>query len=385
MKNHQLINSSSGNVEFFTPSPIIEAARLTLGRIDLDPASSVIANEHVGATRFFTKEDDGLSLDWPEVVWFNNSRLWINSDTGNGLEKEKTHLQGSCSSSNAQNAQADFRPRLISFITKGYPQVGVRHGVENATQNTQKSKQDTNAQTQGSLRGAGFLRQNTEKAKLEEKGKELEALSTTQLEGQECETPHSSGMLSCGISAKTGGVVDARIAIRSATYQLITLSQYPTQKHREPSRKTSCHPAESATDRSCQKPHLHGANQNPHCSELKNTSCGFYGTSPQTVFMNMPFRRETNAQWINKFISEFEYGNVSSALCITFASTSEKWFRPLLDHPQAFLSPRTNYLLPDGSVMRGVTKGSVVTLLTDSMKVLARFRTHFSPLGVVKV
>jgi len=175
MKNHQYINSSSGNVEFFTPAPIIEAARLTLGRIDLDPASSVLANEHVGATHFFTESDDGLRQCW-------------------------------------------------------------------------------------------------------------------------------------------GSMAD-----------------------------------------------------------------------PLTVWMNMPFRRKTNAQWINKFISEFECGNVSSALCITFASTSEKWFRPLLAHPQAYLSPRTNYLLPDGSTMRGVTKGSVVTLLTDSMKVLARFRTHFSPLGVVKV
>ena len=49
---------------------------------------------------------------------------------------------------------------------------------------------------------------------------------------------------------------------------------------------------------------------------------------------------------------------------------------------QHFLSPRTNYLLPDGTVYRGVTKGSVVTYFGAS---LSRFHQYFSPFGVIKV
>src|SRR4051812_43763037 len=43
-----------------------------------------------------------------------------------------------------------------------------------------------------------------------------------------------------------------------------------------------------------------------------------------------------NAEWINKLVAEYGCGNVKEACCITFASTSEKWFRPLLKQPQCF-------------------------------------------------
>ncbi len=103
-----------------------------------------------------------------------------------------------------------------------------------------------------------------------------------------------------------------------------------------------------------------------------------------TVWMNHPFSRAMNKRCIDKLISEFKAGNVHAACCITFASTSEAWFRPLLDYPQCYLSPRTNYLDEHGNKVRGVTKGSVVTFLgPDSM--LPAFRQHFGPLGAIKV
>lgn len=164
---HQLINQTSGEVEYYTPQNIIEAARATLGGIDLDPASSAIANERVRAESFFTKEDDGLSKMWWGRVW-----------------------------------------------------------------------------------------------------------------------------------------------------------------------------------------------------------------------MNHPFGRIENPQWIGKIEHEFSEGNIDAACCITFACTSEAWFRPLLHYPQCFLSPRTNYYLPDGTLKRGVSKGSVVTYFGPHTSLFARF---FAPLGVVKV
>lgn len=98
------------------------------------------------------------------------------------------------------------------------------------------------------------------------------------------------------------------------------------------------------------------------------------------VWMNHPFGRTTNGPWIRKLISEHKAGRTIQACCITFACTSEQWFQPLMDYPQCYLSPRTNYYLPDGTLKRGVTKGSVVTYLGD---VPCRFKETFKPFGKV--
>lgn len=100
------------------------------------------------------------------------------------------------------------------------------------------------------------------------------------------------------------------------------------------------------------------------------------------VWMNHPFGRIENPKWVSKIESEFKSARVSAACCITFACTSERWFQPLLRRPQCFLSPRTNYELPDGSTLRGVTKGSVVTYFGHDP---SRFAREFEELGVVKI
>ena len=98
------------------------------------------------------------------------------------------------------------------------------------------------------------------------------------------------------------------------------------------------------------------------------------------VWMNHPFGRNLNRPWVAKLVTEYRAGRVSQACCITFAATSEVWFQPLFVFPLCFISPRTNYLLPDGSIKKGVTKGSVVAYLGDQV---GDFATHFGRLGRV--
>ena len=62
---------SSKSVEWYTPAPVIEAAREVLGTITLDPASSEIANRVVRAEKYYTAEQDGLRRQWEGTVWCN--------------------------------------------------------------------------------------------------------------------------------------------------------------------------------------------------------------------------------------------------------------------------------------------------------------------------
>ena len=61
----------AGSDEWMTPPEIVEPARVVLGRIDLDPASSVLAQKVVKAEAFYTKETDGLCRVWHGNVFIN--------------------------------------------------------------------------------------------------------------------------------------------------------------------------------------------------------------------------------------------------------------------------------------------------------------------------
>lgn len=82
MNNATLINQDSGKNEYGTPVDIVERARNTMGRIDLDPASSEFFNKTVEAFHFFDKNSKSLDAIWWGNVWMNHpygkdNSLWI--------------------------------------------------------------------------------------------------------------------------------------------------------------------------------------------------------------------------------------------------------------------------------------------------------------------
>lgn len=101
-----------------------------------------------------------------------------------------------------------------------------------------------------------------------------------------------------------------------------------------------------------------------------------------TCWVNHPFSRENNPKIFKKVVSEYSKANILQACVITYASTSEGWFRLSLKYPQCYLYGRTNYILPDGTIKRGVTKGSVVTYFGDDVE---SFYQNFKDIGEVKV
>jgi phage N-6-adenine-methyltransferase len=65
------VANNSGNNEWYTPVEYIDYATQVLGEIDLDPASSEIANRVVKAKKYYTSQDNSLTQNWVGKIWMN--------------------------------------------------------------------------------------------------------------------------------------------------------------------------------------------------------------------------------------------------------------------------------------------------------------------------
>lgn len=68
---------SQDNPDWYTPAPIVEAARATMGGIDCDPATDLTVNERIKATTIYTVETNGLD---PLHVWYGT--IFLNPPGG---------------------------------------------------------------------------------------------------------------------------------------------------------------------------------------------------------------------------------------------------------------------------------------------------------------
>lgn len=88
------VANNSGENEWYTPAQYIESARKVMGSIDLDPASSTVANETVKASCFFSIDDNGLNKQWSGNIWMNPPYAQpLISQFIDKLTKERTYQQ----------------------------------------------------------------------------------------------------------------------------------------------------------------------------------------------------------------------------------------------------------------------------------------------------
>jgi DNA N-6-adenine-methyltransferase Dam len=108
----------------------------------------------------------------------------------------------------------------------------------------------------------------------------------------------------------------------------------------------------------------------------------FAQPDPATVFMNHPYGRVENPLWTQKLIHEYAIGNVSQAISLVFAATSEAWFQPLLDYPVCFISGRVKHIDTNGNELGSSPKGSCLVYFGDN---LGLFYSVMRDLGKVQV
>ena len=115
---HEHTHLDSGKTEYYTPPEIVDAARVTMGCIDLDPASSIIANQTVKAGVIYTRKmGDGSEFPWFGRVWLNHpfergrNGLWVDRIVG---AYESEEITEACCITWANMSELWFKP-LLSY------------------------------------------------------------------------------------------------------------------------------------------------------------------------------------------------------------------------------------------------------------------------------
>lgn len=68
VSNHHI---SDDSFDWYSPVECVNSARSLMGSIDIDPASSELAQEKIQAEKYFTAKTDGLTKTWKGNVWLN--------------------------------------------------------------------------------------------------------------------------------------------------------------------------------------------------------------------------------------------------------------------------------------------------------------------------
>lgn len=123
---HQLINQTSLAVEYYTPQWLADPVRDVLGgRIELDPASCLEANQTIQAQRIFTKEDDGLKQVWRAKTLFMNHPFGDPENPCVANCKKKRCPERGFHIDEYRPGNKDWIAYLVYSYMKGYFQAGI--------------------------------------------------------------------------------------------------------------------------------------------------------------------------------------------------------------------------------------------------------------------
>lgn len=115
-----------------SPDLVVNIARATLPRIDLDPASTAQANLRIGAARFHTEETNGMTAQWVRgdvmLADIENAAIYAFINPPGGAHKTKD-LVAAGSLPFAPRQAHESMPGLFWFRLMRYRQIGLVHGA----------------------------------------------------------------------------------------------------------------------------------------------------------------------------------------------------------------------------------------------------------------
>lgn len=103
--------------------------------------------------------------------------------------------------------------------------------------------------------------------------------------------------------------------------------------------------------------------------------------SAARVWMNHPYGRKANYEWVRKVIVEFIRGNVAEACILTWAEQSTKWGKRLRAFPRWIPDKRLAHYDRYGNPIKGSVKGSMVTYIGPNEKWMNFYYTFLRTVG----
>lgn len=396
---------NSGNNEWYTPKVYIESARLVMGEIDLDPASSAMANKIVRARKYYTEADNGLTKSWEGELWIDPRRYGLacpcqqkcDVQTANNSslrhwsishreKRSPTGLPLGVGNASMQERELEFALRkFLSDSREEMPQLVAALGsVPNARNLTLLQTLiliaslnlepdltlGAKSVIESSL-GIGkpsdalilwseikyFLKSGDILNQIKvESGSAFVPKQTTIDGDKENLIYPGTGRQKTGRSVESHSETDAPIVGQPENSRKITLSLLPTKTVQEQPQKTLSRPVDSATAQSATDLRMNGVPIQGQSKEYSNTSTccdneyGLLVKYPSRVWMNPPYSKKLINLFCSKFAYEAMVGNMTEGIVLVNNATETVWFNTLATVCSAVVFPRQRirFYGPDG-------------------------------------